>query len=298
MPYLIPSDYTTLIQQDNLNQVISGNPAILDRAYRAALEEASSKIRQKYDLSRELTDTIKWDITKEYKAADRVYLTADAYNPANTYAIDMFVTFGSNGILNVYKSNKITTPGVFNTADWDLVGPDNSIFYVQNPHPYFDVYALYAVGDRVFYKGKTYTAIQASKPQTFPPDPNIEYYELVPNPNAMPDTPGTGAAQWGVGVPYLVNAGTIITDTSKWTYGDNRSALLVMYIVDLTLYHVHSRISPRNIPDLRVKRYDDAIMALRKDFSEGGATPNVPVIQPRTGGRIRFGGNTKKSNTY
>lgn len=91
------------------------------------------------------------------------------------------------------------------------------------------------------------------------------------------------------------------TDIEKWiplTFkkGDSRSQQLVSAMIDISLYHIHSRIAPRNIPDLRVKRYDDAIKWL-KDANAGTVTPNLPLLQPYKS-RIRWGSNTKSNNIY
>ena len=84
-------------------------------------------------------------------------------------------------------------------------------------------------------------------------------------------------------------------DAIMATTGDDRQAQLVSLLVDITLYHLHSRISARNIPDLRVKRYDDAIMWL-KMVANGAISPDLPVIAPEQGKRTIWGSNTKKEN--
>ena len=57
----------------------------------------------------------------------------------------------------------------------------------------------------------------------------------------------------------------------------NRNALLVMYVVDMLLYHLHSRINPNQIPEIRVKRYDDAIEWL-KAVAKGTLSPALPLL--------------------
>jgi hypothetical protein len=46
------------------------------------------------------------------------------------------------------------------------------------------------------------------------------------------------------------------TDTLSWLEGDNRNEQLKACLIDIALYHLHSRINPRNIPELRKERYD------------------------------------------
>lgn len=50
--------------------------------------------------------------------------------------------------------------------------------------------------------------------------------------------------------------------------GTERNALLVTLTIDLVLYDVHSRINPRNIPELRMQRRDEATDVLKKTNEE------------------------------
>jgi phage gp36-like protein len=62
------------------------------------------------------------------------------------------------------------------------------------------------------------------------------------------------------------------------TTGTDRNALLVMYAVDMLLYHLHSRINPNQIPDLRIERYNNAIEWL-KAVAKGMLSPALPAIE-------------------
>lgn len=81
----------------------------------------------------------------------------------------------------------------------------------------------------------------------------------------------------------------------SWLSGDNRSTQLVQRMIDITLYHLHSGIAPRNIPELRVKRYDDAITWLTS-VGNNEVSLDSPRLQPGQGYRIRYGGNIKNNN--
>jgi phage gp36-like protein len=170
------------------------------------------------------------------------------------------------------------------------------IYFAALPYPMFDYTKLYVKGDQVFWKDKTYTAAQDSI--ILDHSTQIQYSAItdIPQGSVFPDDPVNGRRFWGTGAAYQVAANTPLTDT-KWTKADNRSQQLVSYMVDIVLFHLHSRISPRNIPDLRVKRYDDAIKWL-KSAGKGDITANLPLKQVRKGGRIRFGGNPKLINRY
>lgn len=83
----------------------------------------------------------------------------------------------------------------------------------------------------------------------------------------------------------------------SWLYGDNRDRSLVKNMMDVALYTLHSNIAPQNIPALRQRRYDKAIEWCLA-VSKGSITPDLPLLQPTQGGRIRIGGNIKLENTW
>ena len=179
----------------------------------------------------------------------------------------------------------------------ERVSSAGSLYFAAYPAPIFNYGGLYNIGDKVFWKDKVYTA----KVQTplLDHDTALQYREIqnIPLANPAPDDPQNGVAYWGVGVAYSVAAGTLLTNATYWTLGDTRDQQMVLYLIDVTLYHVHARIAPRNIPDLRVKRYDDAI-AWFKMCAKGEVTPALPLLQPSQGNRIRFGGGIRNINTY
>jgi phage gp36-like protein len=290
MSYLIAEDYKKQIQTDSLNQIIGSDTSVLSAAELAAQEEVTSYLIQKYELSKEFKNILPWSPLTTYKAGDRVYLNATAYSGSSAYALNALCLQNSN----VYIcTTAITIAESFNAAKWTLLGAQYKLFYVTLPKTLFDYTEIYYVGDQVFWNDKTYTCARATTATD-----SIQYgtYAGVPLYNLFPGVAGS-AVQWGSGVSYSVAAGTLPTDDGKWTAGDNRSQQMVMIMIDIALYHLHSRISPRNIPDLRVKRYDEAVTWLHS-AGTGKITANLEVKQVHTGGRIRWGGNVKMNNRY
>jgi phage gp36-like protein len=56
---------------------------------------------------------------------------------------------------------------------------------------------------------------------------------------------------------------------------DERNQTIVMYLIDMAVYHLHANISPESVPDIRETRYKAAINWL-KDVSKGNINPNLP----------------------
>jgi hypothetical protein len=292
MAYLILSDYYSQIQIQNLLQVIGSDFTKLTTAGLKAQEQCVSYLTQKYDTAKEFTNTNVWSPTQAYGATNRFYLDAAAYVPATGYVINNLTLQNSN----VYICTGATT-GVFDITKWALLGAQNTIFYAQYPNPIFNYKSTYKAGDKVFWNGKVYTAILNTLSPSH--DMAIQYptYHDQPLLNVFPDDVVSGLNYWGPGVAYTILAGTLPTNATYYTNGDNRSQQLLEVLIDVTLYKIHSRISPRNIPDLRVLNYQHAIEWL-KDCGTGKVTPNLAKLQPYSGARIRYGGNVKLQNNF
>lgn len=291
MSYLILQDYYSQIQLQNLDQLINGDLTRLTSAASKAEEQCKEHLIQKYELNDEFTDTTIWSPSRTYYAADRFYLEAIAYNPLFSYSASSLTLQG--GFVYICTG---TTTGAFDPTKWTLIGKQYEIFYASLPYDQFELTGRYNTGDQVFWKRKVYTALKPSA------DTNIDniqyvYYSNIPYPNSFPDHLINGVnTQWGVGISYSVPAGTLPTDEAYFTKGDNRGQRILEILIDITLYKIHSRIAPRNIPELRVDNYHLAVQWL-KDAAEGAVTPRLPKIQPKQGNRIRYGGNIKLDNT-
>lgn len=294
MAYLIAKDLAKQIQSENLAQITGGDSSILDASILTAIAEMQSYLTQKYDVTQEFKDLIQWDKALPYNPTDRVYLNATAYSVSATYAVGALVLQAGS----VYKcTTAVTVAEAFNPAKWTVLGAQYTFFFAKYPKPLFNYNQQYAVGDQVYWKGKTYTCAIQTRPLSQQTALQYRQYQNLPFLNVVPDDVNEGVQYWGAGVAYTVPADTDILNTAYWTAGDNRNQQIVTYLVDITLYHVHSRIAPRNIPELRVIRYDHAIQWL-KMAARGEITAALPIIQPTQGGRIRYGGNIKQINSY
>lgn len=82
---------------------------------------------------------------------------------------------------------------------------------------------------------------------------------------------------------------------------ETRNRLIVMYLVDIMVYHITARIIPKQVPEIRGIRYEAAINWL-KMVSKGQLNPDLPVKQDETTGKntglTSYNGFAKRSNNY
>lgn len=293
--YLIKSDYRKSIQDVNLNQIISSNDSILAAAELTAQEEAMSYLRQKYDVDFEFTNTKVWSITEDYTARARVYLDAPAYSTVSTYALDDLMSYCSK----VYKcTTAITTGEELVISKWELLGPQYTIYHAKYPNPLFNYKKQYKKDDKVYWLDRSYTCkIDTS---SISHELALQYgnYSNLPIANVFPDDIQNGEKYWTPdNDPYVLDAGTELTDTDYWTKSDNRNQQMVTYLIDMTLYYIHARLAPNNLPQIRIDRYTNTIQWLMA-VGQGNVTSSLPLLQPTSGNRIRYGGNIKNQNSY
>lgn len=80
----------------------------------------------------------------------------------------------------------------------------------------------------------------------------------------------------------------------------SRSALIVMYCVDIVLYHISAATAPRQVGQVRKDRYDNAIDAL-KYIARGLSNPPLPPLTDAQNNIVspgRFGSLDKDQNRY
>jgi hypothetical protein len=204
-----------------------------------------------------------------------VYLFAADFAASVHYVVGNLVNYQGN----VYRCSA-NHHGGWNASNFTLIGKLYALFYAKYPKPLFDLYTEYKTGNEVYYKGKTYTC-QANISGVFPDDAT------------------RGNQYWGTGTSYAIPAGTLPTNATYWQAGDNRSLQVLQCVVDITLFHLHSRLAPGNIPALRMERYDNAKEWLRMAGGQNDAiTADIPLKQPTQGQRVRFGSNPKNVNWY
>lgn len=273
------NDYLRVIQSDNLAQIIESNQQTKLDVEQSAQSEMISYLTQRYITNQIFTDTKVFDIAATYNGKQLVEWTATAFSAATVYTTGQYALQAGY----IYKSIAGSAAHAFNSAEWTQICLDKTLFYVTLPEAEYSNTTTYAIADKVYYN-------------------NIEYTCLVSTVGILP----TNTQFWSAGSAYTLTA-TYPDDDTKWTEGDNRNQQIVMYLLDCTLYHLHSRINPRNVPDLRKERYDGnnptqngGVIAWLKRVASGDITADLPQILPQQGMSIRWGNSdgttTKQSN--
>lgn len=274
-------DYERCIQSDNLGQILESNYTILADTEQAAQAEMISYLAQRYVTTDIFRDTKVFNINAVYFAKQLVEYTEAQFSATTVYTINQRVS--QSGF--IYKSIAGSTSHAFNIVEWTLICADKLLYYVSLPYSEYSTAINYTVGTQIWYNNIVYTALQ-------------------PNTNVNP----TNTYFWSAGATYTVS-GVYPDDITKYTQGDNRNQQIVMYLMDMTLFHLHRRINPRNIPDLRKEAYNGndpkdgggALGWLNK-VAKGMINADLPEIALNEGLSISWGNasgiNIRSINSY
>lgn len=271
------NDYLRAVQQDNLLQIIESNDTTRKEVEQSAQEEMISYLIQRYITSEIFTDTTSFLIGSNYFGNNLIEYSEAAYDPLATYIAGNRVSINNK----IYSSIAGNPPQAFNVLNWTFITENESLYYAKLPQQAYSNTTEYAMGAMVWYKDIVYTALTTT----------------------LGNVP-TNTNYWSAGAAYSFS-GFYPENTTYWIKGDNRNQLILMYLIDITLYHLHTRINPRNIPELRMIRYDGnnpaqngGAIAWLKRIAGGELTANLPVILPEQGNSIRYGSNPKNINVY
>jgi len=189
---------------------------------------------------------------------------------------------------NVYEQVRKFTD-VLNTASKNYV-ENNIVFY------YYSLFratspSINVTPNRVYYPSWDSYFYDTSYDGYFPHGYWRNYPIVLDSPTAWEIYPST-----------FNNA--LPTDTNSWVEGDNRNHQIKQVLIDIALYHFHSRISPSNIPQLRRMRYNgdgdpEKTSAIKwlTDVAHGILNADLPEkVVPQYINRIRS--EPKKVNMY
>lgn len=268
--FLRDKDYNGQIREVNLGQVQ------VDTESRRTMElvaqgELTSYLSNRFDCGVTFAPLLSFSDTYEYFWDDRIDLTASAFVALTSYTEGNRVLYQSY----VYERNATTAGYVVGALPTDVtyfteLGLEG-VYFVTNPSDYKGRIA-YVEGAKVKYNGNYYERTGAGTGQSGEKPENTTYWTLLEN-EAIP-------------------IGTLPNNNAYWTFGDNRNQQIKVYMIDICLYHLHTNINPRNIPQLRIDRYTNAINWC-KMINRGEITANLPEILPMQGQVIDVSSNPK-----
>lgn len=268
--FLRDKDYNGQIREVNLGQVQ------VDTESRRTMElvaqaELTSYLSNRYECDVIFKPLLTFSVTDEYVWGDRIDLTASAYSASTVY------TSGTRSVYqgSVYEKNATTSGYVAGTL------PTNAAYFAL-----LGVEGVYYVTTPIAYKGRT----------VYPENTQVKYngnfYERNSHENTVSGIEPSNTTYWTLIENDTIPVGTLPSDATKWTLGDNRNQQVKTYLIDICLYHLHSNINPRNIPQLRIDRYNNAINWC-KMVNRGEITADLPEILPTQGQVISYSSNKK-----
>lgn len=279
--YTRQHDYDLYCDAQTLLQVVNKDLSLKRLCEYAAEDQIRSYLAQRYDFSKpygEFTDTSTYDNTITYKGNNRIYLDGSTW-VTGTYSANSIVLFTDGKVyLKNSNSSGYTNQDPTNTSYWTALGVQYDLFYITLPSPVWDYTVTYQIGQQTWYKDSVFTATIQSK-------------------NTTPDSQ-FGMNYWGAGVPYSVTPGTLPTDSTKWTNGDNRNNYLLEIYINIVVMKMMLKIAPKNIPQPRVDTYNNEYIAWLIKAGAGDVTAELPELAPEQGSAMRWGSVTQSSNIY
>lgn len=349
-PHIQDEDLAQITEDKNLdgyhtwNSLKTSTRRMLLETESIAQEEIASYLRGRYIIDELFAPTQDYTSGATYFGKNLVTYTESkfdyntVYNPGDRFSY-RFSAGTFNNIYEVLQVVSATTPSNVSDANYNLVCENNALFYANLPCAEFDQSLNYQKGQLVWYQDHIYQALNPMIGITPAQSMNLELRYGIPsvqsyqgvypvdflNSNIFSDPrPVVNTSNWSLysgpvnsfftGSTYYFSGGTGTTpdNATYWTQGDNRNPQIVMYYIDILLYHLHSRINPRNIPELRSLRYNggpaanDVLASYAqagaigwlKNIEKGKVHLDAPEIIPAAGGNIRWGSYEKRNNSF
>lgn len=208
----------------------------------------------------------------------------------------IFAEQSAQAELTSYLSQRYDISKIFtDTSTYSSVVSYSANTLVEYTEPVFNTATTYSTNKRVSFNGNIYSSVSGST-------------------GVIPNSLGT---DWNYitndkNLYYAITAstGNLPTNTTYFIQGDNRPAQIVLFMIDIVLYHLHSRINPQNIPTLRAIRYDNnganqrgGAIGWLKMVADGAINAGLPeiIVTPLSNGigrSIQWGSNPSSRNYY
>jgi len=78
--------------------------------------------------------------------------------------------------------------------------------------------------------------------------------------------------------------------------GDDRNPVILMYSIDIALYHLHSLLNPRKIPKYRETRFEKAVEWFEAVRDSMINPPDLPIVTTGQKDYVLSGGNERRDS--
>lgn len=100
---------------------------------------------------------------------------------------------------------------------------------------------------------------------------------------------------------YLSARYDVMSELSKTPNNTDRLPMVVKMVRDIALYNIYNFTAPVNIPENRIKCYENAILLLKAAQAEKAAIVGLSRLSTSVDGTVKssyieYGGNPKRSN--
>lgn len=324
---IIDETNTNVSQWSDLSQYTQN---VLIQSEQQAIEEISSYVRGRYLTQEVFAPTQVYSSGTTYFGKNLVIYNAANYNTAGISATTVVYNVGDEfnyeGI--IYTANTAISGGTIDPRPLSTyVTEQDALYFANLPVAEYSQNTTYQKGNLVWFEDNIYQAKQNVQGKTPATSQNLELRFGVPSaqeylgyytvdfdtqPNPLPTVNSNNwilyngpVSSWFTGTTYYFSGVNPTQNTTYWTKGDNRNPQIVLNLIDILLYHLHSRINPNQIPMLRNIRYDGASPAQLggsigwlKNVQRGKVSLNLPEIVQTQGLAIRFGSTPKNNNSF
>ncbi len=222
-----------------------------------------------------------------------LYIKPNVLNQILGNDLSVLSSFEDSSILEMagYFGVRFDTNAIFAVInDYDSSVSFPLLTRVKYIEPDFESSVNYSIGDRVdFTDGNIYQCIQATTGTQDPTD--SAYWSIV--------------QESGLLYNVIAEDGTTVGSkpdiaTTEYSLGDTRNRWVIQILIDIVLYHACSRINPRNVPDLRFDRYQEAKDQLKKINKGELFGLGLPEQQENAdfAPSVIYGNSTIKQSTY
>jgi len=322
MAFLRNKDFYSLIQEDNLDVILGDNDNLLQDRIRSAEAEAASYLRHRYDVDKIFASLLSYSATMQYYEGNIVEWTETAYDSTATYNTDDRCSYSGY----IYEAKEDGVTGTWDSSKWTQLAENESIWTCKvpslgdlpsdNEFAYSDSAYLTDFKYLTGWDRENITSLYFKRIDDY-------VYMYISEANRTANTNSYGRFVYdetGLDMPHTVevlsadndiikgeitikqyiddDATFAVTVSNHWELKDSRDQKMVEILIDIALYHVHSRINPRNIPDLRRIRYDgdDAnqrggAIGMLKMIRDGKNSLDIPIYTDKNKGSIYQYGN-------